>query len=300
LTPVAFPPPQARIRYQNVELEPPVDCPGCPPAEISRAHPTLLTPLTSMIVSYWVRSSVSGRAPSSCSSSQADRDRSQLVVYALQVGFCLLLVLARSEQMKDTLIRGVGMRFAIANWLQAAWAIFWTFGSRWSFLAAEICILLNVINLCVSLVADPLDHLCLDRRVLTPPSSSLQRDRHHHASHAQSPALVARLHLCPRTDAALPRDALPDRLARQRLHVRTPTARGVSLSRAALTALSPPQSPYSVLGWENRDPATYARYSWQAVGIVAGCHLVGLIWVFLTRDAGASLQAPSTRAATCD
>lgn len=46
---------QARIRYQNVELEPPVDCPGCPPAEISRAHPTLLTPLTSMIVSYWVR-----------------------------------------------------------------------------------------------------------------------------------------------------------------------------------------------------------------------------------------------------
>jgi hypothetical protein len=61
-----------------------------------------------------------------------------------------------------------------------------------------------------------------------------------------------------------------------------------------------PQSPYSVLGWENRDPATYARYSWQAVGIVAGCHLVGLIWVFLTRDAGASLQAPSTRAAACD
>lgn len=37
----------------------------------------------------------------------------QLVVYGLQIGFCLMLVLARGEQTKDTLMRGVGMRFAI-------------------------------------------------------------------------------------------------------------------------------------------------------------------------------------------
>lgn len=55
VVPLAVRPPKARLRLQNIELEPPVDCPGCPPAEISRAHPTLLTPLTSMIATYWVR-----------------------------------------------------------------------------------------------------------------------------------------------------------------------------------------------------------------------------------------------------
>lgn len=43
---------------------------------------------------------------------------------------------------------------------------------------------------------------------------------------------------------------------------------------------------FIVLGWENRDLADYARYSWQAVGVVTGCNLVGLLWVFITRDAG--------------
>ncbi|WVR04924.1 hypothetical protein IAU60_001936 [Kwoniella sp. DSM 27419] len=37
------------------------------------------------------------------------------------VGFCLTLLLVRKD---ETLINGVGLRFAIANWLQAAWAVF--------------------------------------------------------------------------------------------------------------------------------------------------------------------------------
>lgn len=49
---------------------------------------------------------------------------------------------------------------------------------------------------------------------------------------------------------------------------------------------------FIVLGWENRDPATYARYSWQAVGLVVACNAVGLLWVFFTRDAIWTVAAP--------
>lgn len=66
-----------------------------------------------------------------------------VVLYALQIGFCLILVLARKEETKvrrgragmacreltrseqETLTHGIGMRFAIANWLMAAWAVAW-------------------------------------------------------------------------------------------------------------------------------------------------------------------------------
>jgi hypothetical protein len=39
------------------------------------------------------------------------------------VGFCLVLLIARKEETKQTLVHGVGLRFAIANWIQAAWAV---------------------------------------------------------------------------------------------------------------------------------------------------------------------------------
>ena len=39
------------------------------------------------------------------------------------VGFCLVLLLARKDITKETLVYGVGIRFAIANWIQAAWAV---------------------------------------------------------------------------------------------------------------------------------------------------------------------------------
>ena len=39
------------------------------------------------------------------------------------VGFCLVLLLVRKDITKETLVYGVGIRFAIANWIQAAWAV---------------------------------------------------------------------------------------------------------------------------------------------------------------------------------
>ena len=39
------------------------------------------------------------------------------------VGFCLTLLLAQKESTKETLIHGIGLRFAMANWIQAAWAV---------------------------------------------------------------------------------------------------------------------------------------------------------------------------------
>ncbi|OCF31459.1 hypothetical protein I316_06861 [Kwoniella heveanensis BCC8398] len=77
-------------------------------AGINALFPTLLSPNSIMIGLYWA------------------------VLYVLQVGFCL------------TLVHGIGLRFAIANWLQAAWAVFFTLQF---FIGAEIALILNVINL---------------------------------------------------------------------------------------------------------------------------------------------------------
>ena len=48
---------------------------------------------------------------------------SHLVPSSLPVGFCLLLLLVRKTETKETLVHGIGIRFAIANWIQAAWAV---------------------------------------------------------------------------------------------------------------------------------------------------------------------------------
>jgi hypothetical protein len=50
------------------------------------------------------------------------------------VGFCLTLLLVRKDVTKETLVNGVGLRFAIANWLMAAWAVCFV---RTSFLARD-------------------------------------------------------------------------------------------------------------------------------------------------------------------
>ncbi|KAK4685929.1 hypothetical protein P7C73_g4206, partial [Tremellales sp. Uapishka_1] len=86
---------------------------------ISALYPTLLTPNTLMVGLYWA------------------------CLYSVQVGFCLTLLLVRKEETKETLVNGVGLRFAIANWLMAGWAVAWTLQL---FVVAEIIILLNVIN----------------------------------------------------------------------------------------------------------------------------------------------------------
>jgi hypothetical protein len=40
---------------------------------------------------------------------------------------------------KDTLIHGVGLRFAIANWIQAGWAVCFVSGSQWLDMPSDIC-----------------------------------------------------------------------------------------------------------------------------------------------------------------
>ncbi|KAL7422087.1 hypothetical protein Q5752_002730 [Cryptotrichosporon argae] len=87
---------------------------------INALQPTLLSPNAAMIGLFWV------------------------AIYVLQVGFCLSLLLVRKEETKTMLVNGVGLRFAIANWLQAGWAVCWTLQF---FIGAEVLLLINVINL---------------------------------------------------------------------------------------------------------------------------------------------------------
>lgn len=35
----------------------------------------------------------------------------------------MLLLIVRKNETKETLVHGIGMRFAVANWIQAAWAV---------------------------------------------------------------------------------------------------------------------------------------------------------------------------------
>ncbi|KGB80347.2 hypothetical protein CNBG_6185 [Cryptococcus deuterogattii R265] len=86
---------------------------------ISSLFPTLLTPNALMIELYWA------------------------VLFGLQIGFCLVLLLARKEATKEMLVHGVGLRFAVANWLQAAWAVFFTLQF---FVGAEVVLLINALN----------------------------------------------------------------------------------------------------------------------------------------------------------
>jgi len=47
------------------------------------------------------------------------------VIYAGQIGYCVLLVLARKQETKKTLVKGVGLSLVFANWVMAGWAIAW-------------------------------------------------------------------------------------------------------------------------------------------------------------------------------
>ncbi|EIW81671.1 hypothetical protein CONPUDRAFT_122156 [Coniophora puteana RWD-64-598 SS2] len=48
-----------------------------------------------------------------------------LVLYVGQIGYCILLVLARKEDTKKALVKAVGHPLVFANWLMAFWAIAW-------------------------------------------------------------------------------------------------------------------------------------------------------------------------------
>jgi hypothetical protein len=48
-------------------------------------------------------------------------------IYGLQIGYCVLLVLARKPETKKTLVNGVGLALVFSNWVMAAWAVAFIF-----------------------------------------------------------------------------------------------------------------------------------------------------------------------------
>jgi len=48
-----------------------------------------------------------------------------IFIYVGQLGYCVLLVLARKPETKAALVKGVGLPLVFANWAMAAWAIAW-------------------------------------------------------------------------------------------------------------------------------------------------------------------------------
>jgi len=79
--------------------------------QIAKLYPSSIAPKPSMIAVYLV------------------------LIYLGQIGYCVLLVLARKPETKNTLVKGVGLPLVFANWLMAGWAIAWQFQA---FLACTI------------------------------------------------------------------------------------------------------------------------------------------------------------------
>jgi hypothetical protein len=71
--------------------------------EISTLYPAAIAPSPNMIAIYIV------------------------AIYLGQVGYCVLLVLAKKPETKNTMVRGVGLPLVFSNWLMAGWAIAWLF-----------------------------------------------------------------------------------------------------------------------------------------------------------------------------
>ncbi|KAH7106836.1 hypothetical protein BKA62DRAFT_685248 [Auriculariales sp. MPI-PUGE-AT-0066] len=68
--------------------------------QVAREHPTAMTPATPMVTVYWV------------------------FVFASQIGFCVLLVFAHSEQTKQALV-SLGLSVVLANWVLAGACVAW-------------------------------------------------------------------------------------------------------------------------------------------------------------------------------
>jgi len=48
-----------------------------------------------------------------------------LVLYMMQLGYCILLVLATKRETKKTLTKAVGLSLVFSNFIMAIWAITW-------------------------------------------------------------------------------------------------------------------------------------------------------------------------------
>ncbi|PWN88049.1 hypothetical protein FA10DRAFT_268269 [Acaromyces ingoldii] len=78
--------------------------------QVSQEHGTYLTPNASLVLFFWA------------------------IMFLLQVGFALLVVLSQKEFTKRTIVNGVGLRLAFSNLLLAAWAVTWVLNKHVSHL----------------------------------------------------------------------------------------------------------------------------------------------------------------------
>jgi len=90
---------------------------------VTKAHPTSISPRPELIAIYVI------------------------AIYAGQIGYCILLVLARKPETKKALVKGVGLSLVYANWVMAGWAIAWTLQG---FLASTILLGVLIILLLYS------------------------------------------------------------------------------------------------------------------------------------------------------
>lgn len=70
-------------------------------ASVIKSHPTSISPSPHLITAYVV------------------------AIFLGQIGYCILLVVARKPETKTTLVKGVGLSLVFANWLMALWAVCW-------------------------------------------------------------------------------------------------------------------------------------------------------------------------------
>ncbi|KAK0526843.1 hypothetical protein OC842_005051 [Tilletia horrida] len=92
-------------------------------ADVSAKHVNYLTPASSFLLPYWA------------------------LIFLLQVGYCILIVVSRKQETKKLILSGVGVRLALANFGLALWAIFWVLDAHWSFLAGEVILALMAVVL---------------------------------------------------------------------------------------------------------------------------------------------------------
>jgi hypothetical protein len=173
------------------------------------------------------------------------------------------------------LIHGVGLRFAIANWLQAAWAACFVSDLRYSscptqafrraltrtqtlqfFIGAEIILLLNVINLCVSPIHPSPHPTMIHPGLLT----HVLRRISIHATLRFYPLTLKR-----------PMDAL---------FIHAPMV----LLLATLFELDWLHNGFIALGWVIKDEYRWGKWTWQAVGSVGAVNVVVAIWEGFTRQ----------------
>jgi len=83
--------------------------------EISDDYLTIFTPTKYWIGAYW------------------------LLLYILQIGYCIILATVRKSETKDTILHAIGLRFVLANVCMAFWTLFF---SMRQFLVSEIFLLI--------------------------------------------------------------------------------------------------------------------------------------------------------------